>query len=713
MDLTQYSPIASKQRTNITLGLVNWYCYIPGLQYDTAWATNYANAYDPAVINMNAMSGYVYMMDMAIAAAVAAVNNRSDILPYTTVRIRRFSDCGAWWPAVEAEFSGHTGGFATSEMAIGVGEKFADVVGVAGAEYSAVAKGTAEVFSKYQVPFCSLNSASPTLSDKNNFPYFFRMISSSGMGDYIALLYKDWNVKRMALVYQGDDLMSTGFALDIKKGMKRNGIEVITTIKLKGKLTQDMVEYAALMLKRTQSRYIYIAGQVDFVSKTYFSLALLDMVGKDYVYMGVNIPIRISTDTSKLSPKLKLLTKNVTRMAELGRGFIAFQSFSNFPVTPWLDIFYNHFIALTKFDNQTQLEQGLDSANNVINYWPVGGGFDCAMMLMMGFDKLLRENPKFTPEQLSSRALSKYLNYSQYLDLGYDGLVAQPVVMNSQGDLMMPFMASSYNGTVNPSMTNSQQNPFFMDTFAFTDLRATNITYYDGARPVFFDGSHTPPPDGPPIIIITPSINDLKSSNGKGIVALISVGLLFSVGTGAFFIKFQNIKAVKMASIPECLVIVFGSMLSYISLAFYVGSVTAASCKARIWLVLMGYILMMKPVIMKNVRLYIILNSKKRLDAAMLTMINRIVIAIGVLIEMALLVYWHVASTTTPKQLIADNFSFYVCRSVDAPGSVAINLLTAFTTIIHILLVVLAYMLKDVDPIYNESAPLATIFGKA
>ncbi|KAJ3021127.1 UNVERIFIED_CONTAM: hypothetical protein HDU68_009788 [Siphonaria sp. JEL0065] len=397
-------------------------------------------------------------------------------------------------------------------------------------------------------------------------------------------------------------------------------------------------------------------------------------------------------------------------MAELARGFLAFQSFSTAPVTPWIDIFYKHFIELTKFDNDTLIAQGLDSAMNTINWWPVSSIFDCTMMLILGFDKLLRENPQFTPEQLSSRSLSKYLNFSQFLDLGYDGLAAQPVVMNSRGDLMMPYMASSYNGTVNKGVTNSNQNPFFMNTFAFTDLRATNITYYQGAQPMFFDGSNTPPPDGPPKIIITPSVNDLNSSNGKGIVALVFVGLLFSVATGTFFIKFQNLKAVKMASVPECLVIVFGSMLSYISLGFYVGNVTKTACKARIWLVLMGYVCMMIPVIMKNVRLFIILKSKKRLDAAMLTFINRIVIALGVFIELALLVYWTISAKTAPVQIVADGFSFYICESTDV-GGVSVKLLSTFTTIIHFLLMVLAYMLKDVDPIYNESAALATIFA--
>ncbi|KAJ3021128.1 UNVERIFIED_CONTAM: hypothetical protein HDU68_009789 [Siphonaria sp. JEL0065] len=212
MDLTQYSPIPSKQRSNITIGFLDWYCYIPGLKYDMAWASNWSNAYDSTWINMNDMSGYVYVIDMAAAAAVAAVNNRSDILPYTTVHIKRFSDCGPYWPTVEDEFSGHTTGYAISEAAIGIGEKFTDVIGIAGAE-------------------C----------------------------DYISLLYNLWDVKRMAMIYQGDDVMSTGckaVANDVKRGMKDHNIDMVATIKLKGKLTQDQIDYAAIMIKRTEARYL-------------------------------------------------------------------------------------------------------------------------------------------------------------------------------------------------------------------------------------------------------------------------------------------------------------------------------------------------------------------------------------------------------------------------------------------------------------------------
>ncbi|KAJ3068534.1 hypothetical protein HDU99_003183 [Rhizoclosmatium hyalinum] len=112
---------------------------------------------------------------------------------------------------------------------------------------------------------------------------------------------------------------------------------------------------------------------------------------------------------------------------------------------------------------------------------------------------------------------------------------------------------------------------------------------------------------------------------------------------------------------------------------------------------------------MKNVRLYIILKSKKRLDAAMLTLINRITITVGILVELALLGYWVGGSNTGPLQVIVGTDAFDICSSVNKPSSVSIQVLEGYTIFVHCLLFVLAYMMKDVDQKFNEAPALSTI----
>ncbi|KAJ3071664.1 hypothetical protein HDU98_004985 [Podochytrium sp. JEL0797] len=141
MSLAEPNPLASKAQSNITLALIDWYCLIPGIQYsDGAWLSGYATAFNATNVSFNDKSGFVYTQDLAVAAAVSVINSKSDILPYTTVNIKRFSDCGPYWAEALTQFHGQTTGFAMSKVAIPIGETHTDVVAVVGGEYSSTAK---------------------------------------------------------------------------------------------------------------------------------------------------------------------------------------------------------------------------------------------------------------------------------------------------------------------------------------------------------------------------------------------------------------------------------------------------------------------------------------------------------------------------------------------------------------------------------------------
>ncbi|KAJ3075960.1 hypothetical protein HDU98_006271 [Podochytrium sp. JEL0797] len=687
--------LADKLQSTITIGLASSYCYIPGIHYNGSWGYNFDPVFNASNINLNAGSGSTYIKDLAAAAAVAAINARTDILPYTTVKIKRFSDCQS-----------HAAGYAMTEMAAQIGEDHGDVVAVVGSEYSGPTAGSAEVLGQFEIPYCSSAASSATLSNKNNYPYFFRLIQSTGLGEYLALLYKSWGVSRITIISQSDDLMSRSLTKDVQQGLSHHGIEVVTIVNLYTALSQQMVNVAKTELQIANARYIYISGQSDFVSKIYFSLALTGMVGPQFVYMGNIPPTQIATSMVQLSPDLSSLNKNLTQMAHLASGFISFTGATQTPKTPWLQVFYDNVIALGKFDNKTKAaNSGLHSPFSLLyGYWGIGGNFDCTMMILLGLDELLKRNPQLSAGQLSSRGLSQYLNYTQFLDLGYNGLTSDPISINSQGDLRLPYRASYYDGTVKSGSSALNQI-----AFAETDFYASNITFVKNVSAIFFGGSTVPPPDGPPIDIITPFSNNVHSSNGQGILVMTISGLAFSVCLLAFFIKFRNEKAVKIASVPECIFLAFGSVLVYVSLPFYLNTVTGPKCAARVWLALMGYMCMMMPILMKNVRLWIILKSKTRVDANLLTWVNRGVIAVGVVVQLGLLAYWTVSSQSAAQSLVVDSFSFSVCTT--SGSKTGTQIVATYTGILHLLLVVVAYLLRDVDPIYNESAALMSVFA--
>ncbi|ORY45326.1 periplasmic binding protein-like I [Rhizoclosmatium globosum] len=704
------SPLSNKLQSSITVGIVNWYCYLPNIKYNGTWAYSYNSTFDPTRISFSTQGGIVYIQDAVAAAAIDIVNNSPDILPYTTVNIKRFTDCGPWWPQVDRAFNGHTTGYAMAAMATEIAEKHTDVIGLTGGEYSGTTKGTAAMFGAYQIPYCSAIAGSPVLSDKDKFPYLFRMIASTGYGNHVATLLSAWNVTRMAIIVQSDDILSSGFQTDISRAMKSRGIRVISIINLKTPLTLASVLLAKDALLRANARYIYIASQADYLNKLYFSLAVEGMIGPQYVYISLGLPAKIVTFMNGLSPKLVEANKNSTLLASYVGGFISLTA----AVAPgainstYKSALLTSFLKITQFDVGYQKYYGFDTPENLINYWNIAGYFDCAMLLLYGFDKLLKQNPQFTPQQLASRKISKYLNYTQFLDLNYPGITSapQPITLNQYGDPDLPYYVSYALPTPNPVNPDSQ---FQRAYFGQTNSKGNQITFFIDSPPYFHGGSTVPPPDGPPIIRYTLLSNGVSTPNGGGIITLAVLGLLLSTFFMAVFYIYRETKQLKMTSVPECLVTIAGSLLCYISLFMYIDDVTAIKCVSRVWFALAGYVLMIMPVVMKNVRLYIILKSKTRVDGARITLINRIIITLGVLIELGLLGFWQSSTTNDPVLITQGLNQYYICSSVNLPFSYSIQILEAFTAVIHILLLVLAYMMKDVDSMFNESPALMSI----
>ncbi|KAJ3033148.1 hypothetical protein HDU99_010845 [Rhizoclosmatium hyalinum] len=60
------------------------------------------------------------------------------------------------------------------------------------------------------MPICGGSPNLPDLSNKANYPFYFRVAYSNKWGSDIASLLQEWNVKRVALVYDADDSESVG-----------------------------------------------------------------------------------------------------------------------------------------------------------------------------------------------------------------------------------------------------------------------------------------------------------------------------------------------------------------------------------------------------------------------------------------------------------------------------------------------------------------------
>ncbi|KAI9330957.1 periplasmic binding protein-like I [Obelidium mucronatum] len=651
------STITAKAKNNITIAVL--------LPYRSFWNLSTKAEYDACAPSCV----WFRQMDSGAELAVQQVNSNPNIFPDTMINILRVQ-----MPTIP-------GGVAPVALEIAQNQK--TVVAVVGdfADLSTAISGS--VMSQYQIPMCGGTQNLPALSDRGNYPYFFRVTFSNRWGDDIAAVLKPWKVRRVAIVYDADDIESTGACLDVKRAMFSNNIIILSQRNYHG--NHEDLDFSDILneFKRVDARYVILCTQAW--SNAYYLSELarkLGLMSPNHVWFSTQPPYPPDYSGSGPDPRLD----NIIGMI--------------YPLPMAVPKTDPDLIAVTSTWNELH-------AANPLKYqiqrftWTNSGFYDCMGTMLYGLDQFLKKNPTYTPAMLGARQLQSQLNYTAFANTGFKGTLMNPMRIDKYGDVG----AKTIFISLNQSFWEDGSQPWFGEIDKLTGI----YTQFTNPPPVFFGGSSIPPADGPPMTIMTWSSNGLSSSSGQTMLALTIIGLIISVATIAFLIKYQNEKIVKMASVPECLVTLTGSLLTYTSILFYIGDVTLSHCKTRIWLLLLGYMFMIIPVVTKNARLYTILNSKKRLDGKFLTLMNRIGIAAAVLGQTGLLVYWSMRSETYLKTVIADEFMFDVCKSKDPAGELTIPLLTAFTTLVHISLPVLAFLLRNADPIYNESPALITI----
>ncbi|KAI9351526.1 periplasmic binding protein-like I [Obelidium mucronatum] len=626
---------------NITIGLIQWYCYERYSIITGSLVSNFSLKYDPSIYDLQTYAGAVYLSDVAVSAAVEIVNRDPQILPGIHVNVKRFSDCGSYWPEVESEFEGKTAGFAASVLSSQIISENTDVLGVVGCEYSTTARAPAQQFSIHKIPYASFGSTSPRLSDKINYPYFWRPLTSAGLGNHMFQLLKTWKVKRFAIVFQKDDDMGSQYAKDIVDSLTSQGMKLVQSIGLLSTLSNEGIGYAYSALKRADARYIIISGQTLFTTQIYYSLASMGLIGTNYVY--------ISYSSSTSSRDLIGSIQGV-EVYEKFPGMIKFYS----PSPNSLESLYRKYYAMVLELMQTSRSEFRFLMKTLFEWFSNQGlgleaDFDSAMMLLMGFDKLLKSNPSYTPDLLASRKLQDHMNYTLFQNLGYNGLTSQPVILNAKGDLNLPYIITYYTGDYSNTTV-----------FGETDMFGTSFLYNNHSLPVFYGGSSIPPPDGPPEYEIVEIVLNHQHPLGRGILALLFSGILICFMANTFLIWFRTKSIIKRSSLIFLVPVTMGAFILCCSIVFFYNTATVFSCSARVWFQLIGYALIVGSVIMKmNMSYQLILSGQKINKGYNPVMTVAIPIVAICLTQVLFLLLWQMFPY--PRKTVGE------CMSIPAP----------------------------------------------
>ncbi|KAI9349017.1 periplasmic binding protein-like I [Obelidium mucronatum] len=577
------SPKQSEQ--SITIGFINTFCVFSGLSYDSSVVTNYSILnLDHSNLNMSgSMTGVMsFFQDLAMAIAVDMINNDSSILPGVRVNIKRFSDCGGYSPDKDIRITS-SAGFAGSIMVSDIVEKHQDVLGVVGYGTSTTNRNPGEGLSIAQIPFCSSSVLSPRFSDKNNYPYFFRPMPSNDIGKHFLVLLKEWDVARVGVILQSDHDAGRILGLNIIDALGLNGVKVVSKISLPQSLNENMLNTASTTLKLNHVKYIIVSGVPDFVGKLLVGLGRRGLVGPGYVWISKNYPAASSEPIN--SPFTQDFLKYL-------KGFVLISEIDSDGSNPLYGLVNSEFDLPIKTYN-------LEPSPNIALDTGVYKAFDCVMMMLYGFDRVVKSGVPL--DEFSNRKHQSQLNHSLFRNLEYYGLTAGPIELTDKGDLSSPQQAMYFTG-----------NFFELKAFGQTDREAKIFKYRNGTRPPLFFGSTIPPPDGP----IPTKIKEFVPgpSNTAGIILIFYVvsGLLVCIVCLSFLILKIKDKTVIRSSPTYLGITIAGAALYIGSIYLNIGSASIQVCQSRHILILIGTCCLLGGILVKMSLNYIlVLRSEK------------------------------------------------------------------------------------------------------
>ncbi|KAJ3402350.1 hypothetical protein HDU80_005166 [Chytriomyces hyalinus] len=656
---------------NITIASVGSYCSINHITVNGSYIKKFNTTFDPTFTNLEDNSGWSFYGDLAVVAAIERVNSDPDILPGIHVNLKRFTDCGGYDPDAALLYEGKSGGYASAVTAMDVADIHADVIGVVGNEFSSAVIGIGEILSLYQLPFCGNCATSPRFSDKNKYPYYFRPLPPV-TGDSYLLALKTWNVKRVAIVYEKDA------AQIVHQSLVRGNIEVITSIALPSDFDKATYDVSSKALKTFHSRYVIVLGSNPFIGATVYRLSKSGLDPSDMVYLSENALQHYMDPLITLGPDYY----NVIR------GFI------------WVT---NPFNPAHQVVKQMQVEvskiAGADIPFEYVSRIYLTQAYDCVMMMLLGFHKLLQENPQYTAEMLQNRQLQHHMNWTLFKDLGtvssgdYHGLTWDEMRLNPTGDLELPIILYRYTG-----------HHLNVTSFALSNLDWTEFVEYNKTGPIFHNNSTVPPPDGPKPL--THYSNSVATLQGFLLAVLASIGTLATVSLAAVVVSFRNNKVVRRAAIPEILTFIAGCSIGYTSLWFYIGDPTVGGCKARVVLVAVSYVCMVASLTLRSLFMVAIFLSGKayRNSKALKNVQARFwgYLALFVAVEVMLVTAWSLTSKMRTIEMETDEFTYTQCSEI---GTTAGWTIMVLMHVLHVLVfVLLLYTLYQHKHIKSESA---------
>ncbi|KAK5574722.1 hypothetical protein RB653_009975 [Dictyostelium firmibasis] len=206
---------------------------------------------------------------------------------------------------------------------------------------------------------------------------------------------------------------------------------------------------------------------------------------------------------------------------------------------------------------------------------------------------------------------------------------------------------------------------------------------------------------------------DYSNSMKIGLTIVSGICILFSILSMILVIVFRRAKIIKSASPAFCLLILFGCIIIFTGCIIFSLSPTNGNCRARVWLLSIGYTIFLGSLLVKNWRIWLLFDNPK-LKKRSITNWKLYPFVAGILaVDVLILAFWQgLGNIRSESRIGIDSLTKYqysnVCSS-DDQGAVALYILLVFHGIKLLAACFISFKIKAVDiEEFNESKPIAS-----
>ncbi|KAI9354125.1 periplasmic binding protein-like I [Zopfochytrium polystomum] len=577
-------------------------------------------------------SSILHGLDAAAQMAIDEINKRAEILPGVCVKVLRVN-VESEKPEgfiTETEENGAIGAVALESLL-----KNTRPLGIVNMSTGWASRIFAQFVANTNTPMCTANTGqSPEMTVGD----FCRTCFSSqpdvkSLSTAVVAYLEATRVRRVAILYERRFYKSAREHLLVL--LSQSNIRIVAYVPVS---SEDREALATIYryLVSVDARYIVCIMNPSTVAEIYFRSREFQLVSPKHVWLTLTPPLLNGMD---------LTTVYGDNAAADLEGLVFLHHEAQPRSAASVAQFNSEYSTRSQLDPSWYVTSGGDP--------PVfaSSSFDCVNMMLGGYDRFLRQTHGSLQDLVDGRL--QWTDRTQmFSGIDYKGVSQERMILDSNGFSLQSVVF------VNLNMTNMFENPD-------RDRGFGEVSFEPGSpfmqyRPqIFYGGSTIPPPDGTVHLIWF--LNSPSSVHGILSIIAATVGVAACALSAAMAIRFRRDRIFVSTSALFAVVQAAGLGLVTASGLFSALTFTPLKCKARLWFQLGGFSLLMASALVKNTKVYFLLNPERRFK--MNSTLEAALFGTIVLIEAALLLGWSFAQDARPAMLETLESVVEICLS--------------------------------------------------